>query len=295
MTASGKSAKNGYGRVTVARRIVQIAMALLYAVPMLAAGWGLFGLHAGGEEPAPTPSEMPVWGSLSSGSLFGVDLLDPYAALQVAAAAKTVAFAGLVWVIPVVAVYVLLRGRAFCGWVCPVNLLLEFVDWLRAKLGIKVAERAVPRHAKLVMAAVVLVLSAAVSLPLFEGLSPVGALNKAILFGSFAGVWTLAAIVVAELLWSHRVWCRSLCPLGGFYQALGVVGFTSVKIDHDACVGCDACKEACLCDPVILEPAIEGDADRVAAGDCMLCGACVDACPARALRIGIAAPRDMRL
>ena len=32
--------------------------------------------------------------------------------------------------------YGIVRGRAFCGWVCPVNLLLEGVDWLREVLTI---------------------------------------------------------------------------------------------------------------------------------------------------------------
>ncbi len=117
--------------------------------------------------------------------------------------------------------YGLVRARAFCGWVCPVNLLLELVDALRRKLGIKVSEAPVPRRAKMGVALAVLVLSAATSVPLFESFSPIGAVNKGILFGSVAGLWTLGAIVAAELFWGHRVWCRALCPLGGFYEASG--------------------------------------------------------------------------
>ena len=275
---------------TVARRVVQIAMLCLFALPLVAAGWGIAGRYAGGEEPQATPAELPVWGSLSSSHIVGIDLLDPFAALQVAAAAKDIAFSGLLWALPVLVIYGVIRGRAFCGWGCPVNLLLEGVDWLRAKLGIKVKENPVPRHAKIVVALVVLVMSAVTSVPLFEALSPVGALSRALLFGSFLGIWTLVAIVIAELFWAHRVWCRALCPLGGFYQAVGAVGLVSVKIDHDKCVGCDACKAQCLCAPEILDPAIAGEEDRVSAGDCMLCGKCVEACPAKALAIGPTLP-----
>lgn len=280
---------------TIARRIVQLLMLCLFAVPLIATGWGIAGQYAGGEEPQATPADLPVWGSLSSSHLVGIDLLDPYAALQVVAAAKDIAFAGLVWAVPVLVAYGIIRGRAFCGWVCPVNLMLEGVDWLREKLGITVKEAPVPRHAKIGVAVAVLALSALTSIPLFEALSPVGAFTRALLFGSFLGVWTLVAIVIAELFWARRVWCRALCPLGGFYQAVGAVGLLSVKINHDACVACDACKARCLCDPAILEPAIEGREDRVAAGDCMLCGRCVEACPTRALSIGAALPARPRL
>ena len=115
------------------------------------------------------------------------------------------------------------------------------------------------------------------------------------LFGSFAGVFTLVAIVFAELFWAHRVWCRALCPLGGMYETLGCVGLVSVKIDHDLCVHCGACQAACLCDPEILDDVLSGKAGRVVAGDCMLCGKCVDACPHSALEIGFAPPRHPEL
>ena len=52
-----------------------------------------------------------------------------------------------------------------------------------------------------------------------------------------------------------------------------------MRIDHKACVRCDACRRACLADPAILSPALDGDDVIVRAGDCMACGACVAACP----------------
>ena len=269
-------------------------MLVLYALPLVAVGWGLFGSFVGADEPVTTPSDLPVWGSLASGSLFGISLVDPFAALQTVFASKSVA-AGLLGALPLLIVYALVRGRAFCGWVCPVNLVLELVDWIRDKLGLKVVEAAVPRKAKLVVAAAVLVLSALTSIPVFESLSPVGALNRAILFGSLIGVWTLVAIVVAELFWGRRVWCRSLCPLGGFYELVGSVGLLSVKIDHDACVHCGKCQKRCICDPSILDDALAGRDVRVASGDCMLCGKCVTGCPTGALSIGPIAPKNPRL
>ncbi len=289
-------AKKRKGRWTIARRVVQIVVAILFFVPLSVAGWSALGLgFSSPEEPLATPSGFAWWGSLSSSHLFGLDLLDPFAALQVAAAAKSVAFAGLAWALPVLVAYGMVRGRAFCGWACPVNLLCEFVDWLRGKLGIAVRERAVPRKAKVGIAAAVLALSAVCSVPVFELVNPISAVNKAVLFGSFAGAFTLVAIVFAELFWAHRVWCRALCPLGGMYETLGCVGLVSVKIDHDLCVHCGECQAACLCDPEILDDVLSGKADRVAAGDCMLCGKCVDACPHSALEIGLAPPRHPEL
>ena len=282
-----KATKRHTRRWTVARRIVQAGALVLFAAPLVVAGWGLLGIGSGTDDALPTPADLPFFGSLSSTTIFGAEVLDPFAMLETIAAAKTFEAEWLLAALPVLAVYGLVRGRAFCGWVCPVNLLLEGVDALRRKLGIEVREAPVPRHAKLWIALCVLALSALTSVPVFESFSPISAVNKGILFGATAGVWTLLAIVLAEVFWGRRVWCRALCPLGGFYEALGRVGQANVGIDHKACVRCDACRRACLADPAILSPALDGDDVIVRAGDCMACGACVDSCPTRALSLAL--------
>lgn len=275
------------GKVTIIRRVVQLAMLVLFCLPPLLAGWGIFGLFAGGDEQMPAPADGVFFGSLSSSSVGGVTLFDPLAALEVFAASHSLELTALAGALLVLVAYGVIRGRAFCGWVCPVNLLGEGADWLRCKLGVAVPERTVPRRTKMLVALVVVVLSALVGFPVFEAVSPIGAVNKGLVFGGIAGAGTLLAVLTAELFFSRRIWCRSLCPLGGVYQAVGRAGQVNVAIDHKACIHCDQCKAVCLADPVILEPAVDGDEPLVRAGDCMACGACVDACPTKALRFRI--------
>lgn len=138
------------------------------------------------------------------------------------------------------------------------NLIGEGVDAARRRLGIEVPERTVPRRAKIGVAVAVVLLSALVGFPVFELISPIGAVNKGLVFGGFAGAGTLLAIIIAELLVSRRLWCRALCPLGGTFQVLGRAGQVNVAIDHDACIHCDKCTHVCLADPEILAPALAG-------------------------------------
>lgn len=270
---------------TIVRHVVQVVVLLLFLAPVFLAGWSLFGGTVGGDNAMGTPSDAFFYGSLSSSSLFGINLLDPFALLQVIVASKSIALDALIAALPVLVVYGLIRGRVFCGWTCPVNLLLEVVDWLRGKLHIKVEERVLPRHTKVYVAAGVLVLSLLLSFPVFEALSPISFINKGVVFGSLVGGVTLLAVVLVELFWGHRVWCRALCPLGGFYEVVGKVGLVNVAIDHEACISCNKCKKACLCDSEILDAAVAGDDSIVRAGDCMLCGKCIEACPTSALTI----------
>ena len=275
-------------RLRIARRIVQVLALVIFAVPTLVAGFGLFGMWPlASELQVETPAQEVFFGTLSSSSVFGVTLLDPFAVLQIMAASKTFCLAWLIGAIPVLLVYGLIRGRAFCGWVCPVNFLLEGIDFLRKKIGLKVPEMPVPRHAKCYVALGVLVLSAVLSFPVFEAISPISFINKGIVLGSVVGLAMLITIVLAELFLGHRIWCRSLCPLGGVYEVLGKVGLVNIKIDHNACIACNKCKQACLCDPAILDAPVSGETNAVCAGDCMLCGKCIEHCPTNALSVGV--------
>jgi ferredoxin-type protein NapH len=269
------------------RRIVQVAVLALFTAPVLISGWSLFGLARGGEDAANTPANLPFFGSLSSSSVANVSLLDPFATLEIIAASRSVELSWLLGAALILGFYTCIGARAFCGWVCPVNLLLEGVDWLGRKLRLPTVERALPRHTKLGVAVVLLIAAAVTGRPLFEGLSPIAAINKGILFGSFAGATLLFALVLVELFWGRRIWCRSLCPVGALYEAAGRWGLFKVRIDHAACTGCRRCQKDCLASPEILDPPITGESDYVRAGDCMRCGACIDACPEGALRIAV--------
>ena len=272
---------------TIVRHIVQVIVLAVFLAPVFLAGWNLFGGTVGGDNAMGTPADVFFYGSLSSSSIFGINLLDPFAFLQYVVASKSIALDSLLAVLPVLVFYGLIRGRVFCGWTCPVNLLLEIIDWIRLKLKIKVEERVLPRHAKVYIAAGVLVLSLVLSFPVFEALSPISFINKGLIFGSLVGGITLLAVILVELFWGHRVWCRALCPLGGFYEVVGKVGLLNVAIDNETCIGCNKCKKACLCDPEILDAPVAGEDVIVRAGDCMLCGKCIEACPVEALSIKI--------
>ena len=270
---------------TIVRHIVQVIVLVVFLAPVFLAGWSLFGGTVGGDNAMGTPADVFFYGSLSSSSIFCINLLDPFAFLQYVVASKSLALDALVAVLPVLVFYGLIRGRVFCGWTCPVNLLLEIIDWIRSKLNIKVEERVLPRHAKVYVAGGVLVLSLVLSFPVFEALSPISFINKGLIFGSLVGGITLLAVILVELFWGHRVWCRALCPLGGFYEVVGKVGLVNVAIDNETCIGCNKCKKVCLCDPEILDAPVAGEDAIVRAGDCMLCGKCIEACPVDALSI----------
>jgi len=109
----------------ILRRIVQISLLFLYFAGN-AYGWKI------------------LQGTLSSSSLFGtIPLSDPYAILQMFSAGAVVGTNALIGAIIIILFYGIIGGRAFCSWVCPVNLITDLANYLRRVFYLDKIERKV--------------------------------------------------------------------------------------------------------------------------------------------------------
>ncbi len=226
--------------------------------------------------------ESLFFGTLSSSTIANmVVLTDPFALLEVIAASRAVPVALLGGALITTVFYALVRGRAFCGWVCPLGLFIEIANWTGERTGLRKQKMLVsqkPRYGKIIATVLVLLLCALAGFPVFELISPIAALPRLFVLGVGLGLALFIAIVLLELFFPDRLWCNSLCPVGGFYEAIGYIGFVGVK-NHEGCIQCDACKEVCLADKRILDEVVAGTKTVVSAGDCMICGKCIEVCP----------------
>lgn len=248
----------------VPRRILQLSVLALIASPL----FGMTFFH----------------GNLAAADLFGLPLADPLAFLQALIGGRVLVLSYLGSALLVTVFYFILGGRSFCGWICPVGLVTELGDKLRCRLGS--GRETMPLAASRWSLGLVLVAVAVTGVPFFEVLSPIGIISRAIAFVSLLPLLVLAAILLVEITVSRRVWCRSLCPLGGFYSTLARFSPVRVGFIKDRCTGCGDCVRACPVEEV-LTPSLEQGARQVTAGDCSRCLACVDICPTRALKIDL--------
>lgn len=251
-----------FKRWSIARHTVQLMVLALLASPL--AGLSVFR------------------GNLAAADLLGLPLADPLAFLQATLGGRVFVLSYLVSALAVVGFYFLLGGRTFCGWVCPVGLITELGDRLRRKL--KTGTTTLPLSLNRWSLALVLAVVTVTGLPLFELISPIGIINRAIVFGALLPLLLVAAILLIELLVARRVWCRSLCPLGGFYSCVADVSPVRVGFSADRCTHCNDCLKVCPVEEVLL-PSLERRHPQVTSGDCTRCMACLDSCPAHALTV----------
>lgn len=220
-----------------------------------------------------------VKGTLASSLTLGVlPLTDPLIALQSLLAHHPLHSTALIGAGIVLVGYLLVGGRVYCSWVCPINIVTDAAHWLRLRLGLRdgvVSSRQIRRWA-LFGALAASALSGSV---VWELVNPVTITHRALVFGAGASWAVVAAIFVFDLAISRRGWCSHLCPVGAFYGLIGAVSLIRVAAPRRAaCDHCLDCYSACP-EAHVITPALKGPSPVILAGDCNNCGRCIDVCP----------------
>jgi len=255
-------------RFTVLRRISQISlMALFIAGNVL--GWHI------------------LRGNLSTSRLFDLlPLADPFAVLQILAVGKMVSLQALLGALVIVIFFAVVGGRAFCSWVCPVNVVTDLANWLRKRARIDTAsENSMDRKTRYWVLGMALVISALTGVAAFEWISPISMLHRGIIFGMGIGWTAVLGVFVFDLLIVKNGFCGHLCPLGGFYSLIGRTGIVKVRHNKNRCTLCGKCLE--ICPEAQVLPMVGKESGIVLSGECTNCGRCIEVCDEEAMKFGL--------
>lgn len=229
-----------------------------------------------------------VKGTLASSMTLGVlPLTDPFVFVQTLAARHWPEMTALTGAAIVLAGYLLLGGRSYCSWVCPLNPVTDFAAFLRRKLNITQTSKLRPEFRNWLAVAVIAV-SALTGFVAWEIVNPITALHRALIFGLWFGLIPAAAIFLFDLLVAKHGWCGHICPVGASYGLIGRVSLLRISASgREACDDCMDCFAVCP-EPQVISPALRGGKTGatpvILSGDCTLCGACIDSCPERVFR-----------
>lgn len=247
----------------LARRFSQLSILALFLLGPLAGVW-------------------LIKGNLSySLTLATLPLTDPYVLLQSLLAGHLPEKLALIGAAIVLAFYFLVGGRAYCSWVCPVNMVTDLAGWLRGRLGIKGSAH-IGRATRYWMLGMTLVLAGLTGTIAWELINPVSMLHRGLIFGLGAAWAVVLAVFLFDLFVMSRGWCGHLCPVGAFYSLLGKWSPLRVSATRrDACNDCMDCFEVCP-EPQVIRPALKGEGKGVGpvilAANCTNCARCIDVC-----------------
>jgi polyferredoxin len=241
------------GRIKTTRRIVQLAFLAVTVI-------GVFVVRGNAERWCPFGGVEALYAYFQEGNMLcslGVSNL---------------------YILAAVLVITLLFRRAFCGYMCPIGTISEWLGRASRRLGVKPA--GVPRRLdrglailKYILLAVILLITYRAGELMFRGFDPCYALLSR--HGADITFWSYAvagAIVVASLVVTMP-FCRWLCPLAAVLHPFSRFSLTRVRRDAQTCVDCAKCSQVC---PMAIPV---HQVVQVTAARCLSCLNCVEACP----------------
>lgn len=222
-----------------------------------------------------------VKGNLNfSHTLNFLPLTDPYIILQSLVTGQLPEKLAWTGAAIVLAFYLLVGGRSYCSWVCPVNLLTDAAYWLRVRLGIKGSAH-ISRPTRYWVLGMTLIAAAMTGSIAWEMVNPVSMMHRGLFFGLGLAWAVLLAVFLFDLFVMRHGWCGHLCPVGAFYNLVGRLSILRVQLpQRAACNDCMDCFAVCP-EPQVIRPAlksIKGTPPLILDANCTNCGRCIDVC-----------------
>ncbi len=177
-----------------------------------------------------------------------------------------------------------LLRKSFCGWICPVGTISE---WLQTLTGTKKRYRLkIPKWIDIPLRSVKYLLLGFFIYVIFtmpmEAIgnfidSPYYKMSDVKMLYFFTQMSTLTAVVLILLvvasIFSPLFWCRYFCPYGALLGLLAMVGPTRIARNTNHCIECGQCSQECPAQlPVNQKKSIRSP-------ECWGCMQCVGVCP----------------
>lgn len=230
------------------------------------------GSGTGWTRPPGVEGWLPIAGMMNSKYLF---LTGEVPAIHPAAMFLFLTFVGMS----------LLLRKAFCGWLCPVGSVSEWL-W---KFGRKTFRRnwTLPRWADiplrglkyLVLGFFVYAVSGMTAESISAFLrSPYGIVADVRMLNFFRYLTTTAALVLAVLLigsiFVQNLWCRYLCPYGALMGLAALASPLRIRRNPERCIDCAKCAKVCP-SHLPVDTLVQ-----IRSAECIGCLECVAVCPA---------------
>jgi polyferredoxin len=180
----------------------------------------------------------------------------------------------------------LLAGRAFCGWMCPVGTLQDFLANLSNRLSInkkkqpagkqislpyKISPRndAWLRSLKYLVLVIILLASTFAIYPPLREICPARALLSFQLTTPL--LWSVLITFLITSMLNRRFWCKYLCPLGAVLAPFNKIAPLRLVLNQDSCTNCRRCDSACPMD-------IPDLTNNLRSAECIECLECQETC-----------------
>lgn len=166
-------------------------------------------------------------------------------------------------------------GPVFCGWICPLGTVQEFISRIGRRIFGKRHNSFIPRAAdrylrylRYLVLGWVIYATAVSGVLVFADYDPYYALFNFWTGEVAVSAFVILALVLLAALFVERPFCKYACPYGAVLGLFNIVRVFGIKRNTDTCINCRACDRAC---PMNIQVSTAG---RVRDHQCISCLEC---------------------
>lgn len=169
-------------------------------------------------------------------------------------------------------------GRIWCGWVCHMGALQEFlyrpkgIAWLRSEKTAYYLK--IIRYVLLAALVIQLLIMSEIFWCKIDPFKAIFNINLNYNYKIISAI--LVALLLITSIFSYRPFCRAICPIGiilGWISA--IPGASILGYKKDVCISCKNCNDTCNINAIIRRKKISYLDNK----ECIACGNCIDSCP----------------
>lgn len=152
----------------------------------------------------------------------------------------------------IIFVLAILFGPVFCGWVCPLGSVQEWIGKAGRKVFKNNYNNLVPkkldrilRYARYIVLILVVYVTSISGYILFDKIDPYNALFT--FWSEEVSVMALVVLAITLLLslFIERPWCKYACPYGALLGISNKFRIFKIKRNKNTCISCKKCNRSC--------------------------------------------------
>ncbi|MGQ9847274.1 MAG: 4Fe-4S binding protein, partial [Bacteroidales bacterium] len=169
-------------------------------------------------------------------------------------------------------------GRVWCGWVCHMGALQEFLfrpkgmAWLQSEKTAYYLK--IIRYVLLAALVIQLLIMGEIFWCKIDPFKAIFNINLNYNYEILSAI--LVALLLVTSIFSYRPFCRTVCPIGitlGWISA--IPGASILGYKKSACTSCKNCNDSCEINAIIRRKRTSYLDNK----ECIACGNCIDNCP----------------
>lgn len=170
------------------------------------------------------------------------------------------------------------QGKVFCGWICYLGAIQEFLYIGKIKiLQTEKAQKTMRIIRYIILGALLfqLILSQNIE---WSKIGPFKVLFN--LYSPNITGYILLAILLVSSLFIHRPFCKMVCPAGLIFGWITKIPGASVLGITNTCAGCKTCDTACNINAITRNDNIS----KLDNQECIMCGECMNDCRIKSIK-----------